>query len=140
MKSLTLNFFFGRIKIVLKYCMSASVLIKDVWKGTCLWYKLKQRKDAACLSLFINLSVIDFFYPFFLIFPFQQAFKYLSWALYPLLGCYAVYSLVYQEHRGWYSWVLSMLYGFLLTFGKYVNSAINLLCNPWTWFELLFID
>ncbi|KAK7104349.1 putative lipid scramblase CLPTM1 [Littorina saxatilis] len=45
------------------------------------------------------------------------AFKYLSWGLYPLLGIYAVYSLVYQEHRGWYSWVLNMLYGFLLTFG-----------------------
>ena len=49
---------------------------------------------------------------------FQLAFRYLSWALYPLLACYAVYSLVYQEHRGWYSWVLNMLYGFLLTFGK----------------------
>lgn len=46
------------------------------------------------------------------------AFHYLSWALYPLLGGYAVYSLLYQEHRGWYSYVLNMLYGFLLTFGK----------------------
>ncbi|XP_076464340.1 putative lipid scramblase CLPTM1 [Babylonia areolata] len=45
------------------------------------------------------------------------AFRYLSWVLYPLLGFYAVYSLVYQEHKGWYSWILSMLYGFLLTFG-----------------------
>ncbi|RUS71909.1 hypothetical protein EGW08_020322 [Elysia chlorotica] len=45
------------------------------------------------------------------------AFKYLSWLLYPLLGVYAVYSLLYLEHKGWYSWVLSMLYGFLLTFG-----------------------
>ncbi|KAJ4443509.1 hypothetical protein ANN_05181, partial [Periplaneta americana] len=44
------------------------------------------------------------------------AFRYLSWALYPLLGGYAVYSLLYQEHRGWYSFVLNMLYGFLLTF------------------------
>ena len=48
----------------------------------------------------------------------QMAFKYLSWALFPLLVCYAVYSLLYVEHKGWYSWVLSMLYGFLLTFGK----------------------
>ncbi|KAJ9585307.1 hypothetical protein L9F63_002892, partial [Diploptera punctata] len=45
------------------------------------------------------------------------AFRYLSWVLYPLLGGYAVYSLLYQEHRGWYSFVLNMLYGFLLTFG-----------------------
>ncbi|GAB6026041.1 Cleft lip and palate transmembrane protein 1 like protein [Chamberlinius hualienensis] len=47
----------------------------------------------------------------------KMAFKYLSWALFPLLGGYAVYSLLYLEHKGWYSWVLSMLYGFLLTFG-----------------------
>ncbi|XP_022809418.1 cleft lip and palate transmembrane protein 1 homolog [Stylophora pistillata] len=47
----------------------------------------------------------------------MMAFKYLSWALFPLLVCYAVYSLLYVEHKGWYSWVLSMLYGFLLTFG-----------------------
>lgn len=47
-----------------------------------------------------------------------MAFKYLSRAVYPLLICYGIYSLIYQEHKGWYSWVLSMLYGFLLTFGK----------------------
>lgn len=47
-----------------------------------------------------------------------MAFKYLSWLLFPLLLCYAVYSLLYVEHKGWYSWMLSMLYGFLLTFGK----------------------
>ena len=48
----------------------------------------------------------------------QMAFRYLLWILFPLLGCYAVYSLLYLEHKGWYSWVLSMLYGFLLTFGE----------------------
>ena len=47
----------------------------------------------------------------------RLAFKYLSWALFPLLICYAVYSILYQEHKGWYSFILSMLYGFLLTFG-----------------------
>ena len=35
-----------------------------------------------------------------------------------LLGGYAVYSLLYVEQRGWYSWILYMLYGFLLTSGK----------------------
>uniref|UniRef100_T1J5T4 Cleft lip and palate transmembrane protein 1 n=1 Tax=Strigamia maritima TaxID=126957 RepID=T1J5T4_STRMM len=47
----------------------------------------------------------------------MMAFRYLSWALYPLLFGYAIYSVLYQEHKGWYSWLLSMLYGFLLTFG-----------------------
>lgn len=55
----------------------------------------------------------------------QMAFKYLSWLLYPLFGCYAVYSLLYVEHKGWYSWVLSMLYGFLLTFGEYGNNVFQ---------------
>ena len=47
----------------------------------------------------------------------KLAFRYLSWALFPLLACYAVYSLIYVEHKGWYSFVLSIAYGFLLTFG-----------------------
>lgn len=47
----------------------------------------------------------------------RLAFKYLSWALFPLVIGYSVYSLLYLEHKGWYSWFLSMLYGFLLTFG-----------------------
>ncbi|XP_064624010.1 putative lipid scramblase CLPTM1 [Lineus longissimus] len=47
----------------------------------------------------------------------QNAFKYLSWLLFPLLVCYSIYSLFYVEHKGYYSWVLSLLYGFLLTFG-----------------------
>lgn len=46
------------------------------------------------------------------------AFRYLSWLLYPLLIGYGVYSLIYLEHKGFYSWILNMLYGFLLTFGE----------------------
>lgn len=56
------------------------------------------------------------------------AFKYLSWLLYPLLVCYAVYSIMYLEHRGWYSWVLSMFYGFLLTFG-FITMTPQLFIN-----------
>ena len=52
-----------------------------------------------------------------------MAFRYLSWILFPLLGCYAVYSLLYLEHKGWYSWVLSLLFGFLLTFGEQAPGA-----------------
>lgn len=55
----------------------------------------------------------------------RLAFKYLSWVLFPLVIGYAVYSLIYQEHKGWYSWVLSMIYGFLLTFG--ILMAYNLI-------------
>ena len=47
----------------------------------------------------------------------QLAFKYLGVVLFPLFCAYGVYSILYDEHKGLYSYVLSMLYGFLLTFG-----------------------
>nr|CAD7439137.1 unnamed protein product [Timema bartmani] len=76
------------------------------------------------------------------------AFKYLSWALYPLLGGYAVYSLLYQEHRGWYSFVLNMLYGFLLTFGfimmtpqLFINYKLKSVAHlPWRMMSYKFLN
>jgi len=47
----------------------------------------------------------------------RLAFRYLSWLLFPLCICYGIYSLTYNEHKGWYSFALSVAYGFLLTFG-----------------------
>lgn len=47
----------------------------------------------------------------------KLAFKYLSWLFFPLVASYSVYSLFYNEHKSWYSFVLSVAYGFLLTFG-----------------------
>lgn len=52
----------------------------------------------------------------------QMAFKYLGMVLFPLFIGYGVYSLFYLEHKGWYSFVLSMCYGFLLTFGELVMN------------------
>nr|CAD7425293.1 unnamed protein product [Timema monikensis] len=76
------------------------------------------------------------------------AFKYLSWALYPLLGGYAVYSLLYHEHRGWYSFVLNMLYGFLLTFGfimmtpqLFINYKLKSVAHlPWRMMSYKFLN
>lgn len=45
------------------------------------------------------------------------AFKYLTYAMTPVLLIYAVYSLVYQEHKGWYSYVIGTLVGFVYAFG-----------------------
>lgn len=47
----------------------------------------------------------------------ELAMKYLSWALFPLVAGYGVYTLVYEEHKGWYSWILSTLTGAVYTFG-----------------------
>lgn len=75
-------------------------------------------------------------------------FRYLSWALFPLLGGYAVYSLTYMEHKGWYSWVLSMLYGFLLTFGfimmtpqLFINYKLKSVAHlPWRMMSYKFLN
>uniref|UniRef100_A0AAF5PG69 Cleft lip and palate transmembrane protein 1 n=2 Tax=Wuchereria bancrofti TaxID=6293 RepID=A0AAF5PG69_WUCBA len=78
----------------------------------------------------------------------QLAFKYLSWVLFPLLGGYAVYSLMYVEQRGWYSWILSMLYSFLLTFGfimmtpqLFINYKLKSVAHlPWRMLTYKFIN
>ncbi|KAK7062170.1 cleft lip and palate associated transmembrane protein [Favolaschia claudopus] len=47
----------------------------------------------------------------------KLAFKYVSWVAIPLLAGYTVYSLLYQSHRGWYSFVISTLTSFVYMFG-----------------------
>lgn len=53
----------------------------------------------------------------------QMAFKYLSWILFPLVLGYACYLLMYHEQKSWYSFCLSTVYGFLLTFGASFGKA-----------------
>lgn len=31
----------------------------------------------------------------------RMAFKYLSWLMFPLLVAYSIYSIIYEEQRGW---------------------------------------
>ncbi|RIB26894.1 cleft lip and palate transmembrane protein 1-domain-containing protein [Gigaspora rosea] len=47
----------------------------------------------------------------------RLAFRYLSRVAYPLLFCYAIYSLVYNSHKSWYSFILATLVGFVYAFG-----------------------
>lgn len=76
------------------------------------------------------------------------AFKYLSWALFPLLVAYSIYSLVYHEHKGFYSWILNMLYGFLLTFGfiamtpqLFINYKLKSVAHlPWRMLTYKFLN
>ncbi|KNC96940.1 uncharacterized protein SPPG_07763 [Spizellomyces punctatus DAOM BR117] len=58
----------------------------------------------------------------------ELAFKYLSYALYPCLAGYAVYSLLYQEHKSWYSYVLGTLVGFVYAFG-FITMTPQLFIN-----------
>ncbi|KAF9114030.1 hypothetical protein BGX27_000298 [Mortierella sp. AM989] len=58
----------------------------------------------------------------------EEAFKYLTWAAFPLLGCYALYSVMYEEHKSWYSFVVGTLVGFVYTFG-FIKMTPQLFIN-----------
>ena len=67
----------------------------------------------------------------------EIAFRYLYMIAVPLLGAYAVYSLIYDTHKSWYSFVITTLvgsvyaYGFLMMVPSlYINYRlkVNVLC------------
>ncbi|KAJ3150570.1 hypothetical protein HDU89_002977 [Geranomyces variabilis] len=58
----------------------------------------------------------------------EMAFKYVSWAMYPCLAGYAVYSLIWQEHKSWYSYVVGTLVGFVYGFG-FISMTPQLFIN-----------
>lgn len=76
------------------------------------------------------------------------AFKYLGWVCFPLLVAYSIYSVLYQEHKGWYSFVLNMLYGYLLTFGfimmtpqLFINYKLKSVAHlPWRMLTYKFLN
>jgi len=45
------------------------------------------------------------------------AMKYLHYGLYPCVIGYSIYSLYYESHKNWYSWIVSTLAGCVYTFG-----------------------
>lgn len=78
----------------------------------------------------------------------RLAFKYLSWVCFPLLAGYCVYALLYLEHKGWYSFVLDILYGYLLTFGfimmtpqLFINYKLKSVAHlPWRMLTYKFLN
>lgn len=74
----------------------------------------------------------------------EIAFQYLFYAAIPLLGAYAVYSLVYDTHKSWYSFVITTLvgsvyaYGFLMMVPSlYINYRLKVI-SPFTLQSILF--
>jgi len=78
----------------------------------------------------------------------REAMKYLSWVMYPLLLSYAVYSLLYDEHKGWYSYILGTLVGFVYMFGfimmcpqLYLNYKLKSVAHlPWRMLTYKFLN
>ncbi|KAJ3997765.1 cleft lip and palate associated transmembrane protein [Lentinula boryana] len=52
----------------------------------------------------------------------QLAFRYVSYVAIPTLAAYTIYSLMYESHRGWYSFIIGTLTSFVYMFG-FVSSA-----------------
>jgi Cleft lip and palate transmembrane protein 1 (CLPTM1) len=47
----------------------------------------------------------------------DEAMRYLGWVAIPCVIGYAIYSLKYEKHKSWYSWVVGSLVGVVYTFG-----------------------
>lgn len=56
----------------------------------------------------------------------KLAFRYVAYVTIPCLAAYTVYSLLYETHRGWYSFVISTLTSFVYMFG-FVSARFRLL-------------
>ncbi|XP_046961949.1 cleft lip and palate transmembrane protein 1-like protein [Vanessa cardui] len=69
----------------------------------------------------------------------REAMRYLALLLYPLCAAGALYSLLYEPHRGWYSWALTSVvngvyaFGFLLMLPQlFVNYRLrSVAALPW---------
>lgn len=75
------------------------------------------------------------------------AMKYLSYVLFFLVACSSVYSLMYERHKSWYSWVLSSLTSCVYMFGEYliIFPTINAqkficMCICWRILDFILID
>lgn len=78
----------------------------------------------------------------------REASVYLSYVLFPLVIGYSVYTLIYESHKSWYSWVLNSLVGAVYTFGfilmcpqLYINYKLKSVAHlPWRQMTFKFLN
>lgn len=78
----------------------------------------------------------------------EQAMRYLSYTLYPLVIGYSIYALITQSHKSWYSWILNSLVGAVYTFGfilmcpqLYLNYKLKSVAHlPWRQLTYKFLN
>ncbi|KAK9291555.1 hypothetical protein L1049_019503 [Liquidambar formosana] len=76
------------------------------------------------------------------------AMKYLSYVLFFLVACSSVYSLMYERHRSWYSWILSSLTSCVYMFGfimmcpqLFINYKLKSVAHlPWRQMTYKFLN
>jgi hypothetical protein len=72
----------------------------------------------------------------------QQAMTYLTYAIFPLVAGYSIYSFMYEEHKSVYSWLIGSLAGAVYTFGfimmtpqLFINYKLKSVAHlPWRTF------
>ncbi|XP_010252372.1 PREDICTED: cleft lip and palate transmembrane protein 1 homolog [Nelumbo nucifera] len=76
------------------------------------------------------------------------AMKYLSYVLFLLVACFSVYSLMYERHKSWYSWILSSLTSCVYMFGfimmcpqLFINYKLKSVAHlPWRQMTYKFLN
>ncbi|KAK4773493.1 hypothetical protein SAY87_028512 [Trapa incisa] len=76
------------------------------------------------------------------------AMKYLSYVLFFLVACSSVYSLMYERHKSWYSWILSSLTSCVFMFGfimmcpqLFINYKMKSVAHlPWRQMTYKFLN
>uniref|UniRef100_A0A7C9DAD9 Uncharacterized protein n=2 Tax=Opuntia streptacantha TaxID=393608 RepID=A0A7C9DAD9_OPUST len=76
------------------------------------------------------------------------AMKYLSYVLFFLVACSSVYSLMYERHKSWYSWILSSLtqcvymFGFIMMCPQlFINYKMKSVAHlPWRQMTYKFLN
>lgn len=76
------------------------------------------------------------------------AMKYLSYLLFLLVVCFSVYSLMYERHKSWYSWILSSCTSCVYTFGfimmcpqLFINYKLKSVAHlPWRQMTYKFLN
>ncbi|XP_002970129.2 cleft lip and palate transmembrane protein 1 homolog [Selaginella moellendorffii] len=76
------------------------------------------------------------------------AMRYLSYVLYPVVLGFAIYSLIYDRHKSWYSWILSSLTSCVYTFGfimmcpqLFINYKLKSVAHlPWRQMTYKFLN
>ncbi|PKU70824.1 cleft lip and palate transmembrane protein 1 homolog [Dendrobium catenatum] len=76
------------------------------------------------------------------------AMKYLSYVLFFLAICFSIYSLMYEQHKSWYSWILSSLTSCVYMFGfimmcpqLFINYKMKSVAHlPWRQMTYKFLN
>ncbi|XP_058097550.1 uncharacterized protein LOC131242735 [Magnolia sinica] len=76
------------------------------------------------------------------------AMKYLSYVLFLLVACSSIYSLMYERHKSWYSWILSSLTSCVYMFGfimmcpqLFINYKLKSVAHlPWRQMTYKFLN